>query len=135
MYYDRDEEIASSAIRLSRGMAGVALARGRGLSAIANDSTSFRPRGLFRARAEHQKWVGQMLRNHFKRAGRTLAHEAMHLDYQPMFRQMIEAEDAEEEQRRQTSSRQTRNSSGYARVYGLSDSEREGYGRGWYVEK
>ncbi|TFK75906.1 hypothetical protein BDN72DRAFT_874155 [Pluteus cervinus] len=129
VYYDRDEEIASSAIRLSRGMAGVALARGRGLSASANDGTSFRPRGLFRARAEHQKWVGQMLRNHFKRAARTLAHEAMHLDYQPMFRQMIEAEDAEEEHRRQTSSRQTRNSSGYTRVYGLTEEEREGYRR------
>ncbi|KAF8655270.1 hypothetical protein AX16_003171 [Volvariella volvacea WC 439] len=119
--HDRDEEIASFAIRLARGMVERGVARGQPML-LADKDPSFRPRALFRARVDHKRRTEQSLRGRLPLGMRGMGHPAIALDYQPWFRLMVEADDRaekehlEQAQHERRGGRTTRNSQRYERV-------------------
>ncbi|KAF8897537.1 hypothetical protein BD779DRAFT_1491391 [Infundibulicybe gibba] len=127
---DRDDEIASSAIRLSRGTLEAGETRGpRSINTV--NRNSFGARALFRARVEYQEHMGPFLLRNVGLSGRLLARTAVHLEYGPFIRQIVAADDEQEQKYMEMAGsrggRMTRNSQlqRYVRTIDVSTAERD----------
>lgn len=113
--HDRDEEIASAALRLSRGILGI----GKTL----NSGT----RGLFRARAAHQQHIFEALNKTVPLPVLMMRGSGVCTDYGPRVRDIVAGEDMQEAltMQREKTGRTTRNSGGaYVRCLKLTDAAR-----------
>ncbi|RDB22523.1 ATPase family AAA domain-containing protein 5 [Hypsizygus marmoreus] len=126
--YDRDDEIASTAVLLSRG----ALEFGMKPEPTPIGINSFRTRELFRARVDHQVQIAEALGSVVPLSVLTVRRSEVCIDYLPCVRDIVGVEDEQEEKQKQKerSGRMTRNSGGvYVRTLVLTTEAREALDR------
>jgi hypothetical protein len=123
--YDRDEEIALTVIRRSRG----SLEAGT-LRAPTSIVKTSRTHGLFHARVSHQLQMAEVVRNSIPPSVWSMSRKDVYMDYVPFIRAIIAAEDLEEkaymDMQKERPGRATRNSKGgYDRTFTVTTEVRE----------
>jgi hypothetical protein len=121
----RHDEVASTAMRLSRG----GLDRGIRQELVNN---RFRSRALFRARVKHRQQMVEGLQNKIPLSVWAMGNYVIHMDYGPWIRQLVAEEDMQEAlhmKKERRGGRITRNSGGgYVRTIVITAEEREALG-------